>query len=205
MQARTTALGLTTLVPALLALTACATGAPRNLEFSSSSPQALVIVGTMSDTKQKYDLVLSTYDVPNRRLTSNSFKGQYSATHDPASPSTMQYHVLALPAGTYIVKGLVIPKPLGGLDIVCLSEGTAHFELKPGEATYIGNTAWRSSQVIRMGFDDDAAAAALKAYPNVHAQPVHATLVNTTFRNGKDAFGIAEVCGGYYVDELPKP
>jgi hypothetical protein len=204
MQARTAAVGLTMFVPALLVLTGCATGAPRSIEFSSASPQALVIFGTMSDSPRKYDLTLSTYDAQNLRLTSNSFKGQYSATHDPASPSPIQYHVLAVPAGTYVVKALVIPKPIGGVDVMCLSKGTAQFELKAGEVTYIGNTAWRSGEVVRMGFDDDAAAAALKAYPNVRAAPARATLTDTTFRNGKDAFGMGEVCGGYYVDELPK-
>ncbi len=134
MRARTVALGLITLVPAMLALTACATGAPRNIEFSSSSLQALVIVGTMSDTRREYSLTLSTYDAPNRRLTSNSFKGQYQATHDAASSSTMQYHVLAMPAGTYVVQTLVMPKPLNGLRIVCLSNGTTQFELKAGRS-----------------------------------------------------------------------
>ncbi len=56
--------------------------------------------------------------------------------------------------------------------------------------TYIGNMGWRNGEAVRMGFDDAAAAAALKAYPNVHAAPVRATLTDATFRNGKDAFGL---------------
>jgi hypothetical protein len=116
----------------------------------------------------------------------------------------VQYHVLLVPPGTYVVKSVTIPDPIQPT-VICLSQGTSGFDLKSGEIIYVGNMALHNGDVERTGFDDDAAAAALKEYPNVQGELVRGKLTDVTFRNGKDAFGGSEVCGGYYVGELPKP
>jgi hypothetical protein len=184
-------------------ITACATGARKTVEFSAASPQALLIFGTISEPRQRYSIVFSTYDAANLRLASNSFKGQYFVDHMPATSTEVQYHALLVPPGTYVVKNVTVKDPGQQTDI-CLSKGTPRFELNPGSIVYVGNIALREGHVVRVGFDDAAAAAALKDYPNVHGELVRGTLTNVTFRNGKDLFGAGEVCGGYYVDELPK-
>jgi hypothetical protein len=201
---RTTKGGAAILLATTLLVTACASGVRKTVEFSSASPEALLIVGTTSDPPQQYTVTFSTYDAPNLRLSSNSFKGQHTAEHDASLPATVQYHALLVPPGTYVMKSVSIWHP-AQTTVICLSQGTAGFELKPGEIIYVGNIALnRGEDVVRTGFDDAAAVAALQEYPNVQGELVRGKLTDVTFRNGKDALGLGEVCGGYYVDELPK-
>jgi hypothetical protein len=201
---RTIKSGAAILFAMTLLLTACASGLLKTVEFSSASPEALLIVGTTADPPQHYTVAFSTYDAPNLRLSSNSFKGQYTAEHDASPPSTVQYHALLVPPGTYVMKSVSISNPYQ-TSVICLSQGTAGFEVKSGEIIYVGNIALNHrDDVVRTGFDDAAAAAALQEYPNVQGELVRGKLMDVTFRNGKDALGLGEVCGGYYVDELPK-
>ena len=128
---------VTVLIAATLLVTACATGARKTVEFSAASPEALLIFGTTSEPRQQYTVTFSTYDAANLRLLSNSFKGQYSVDHG-ASSSAVQYHALLVPPGMYVVKGMKTSNPLQST-IICLSQGTPGFDLKPGEVTYAGN------------------------------------------------------------------
>jgi hypothetical protein len=190
------------LIATTILLAACATGAPTTVAFSAASPQALLIFGTASEPRQHYTVAFSTYDAANLRLSSTSFKGQHTVDHD-ASSASVQYRALLLPPGMYVVKSVTISRPYQST-IICLSQGTSGFDLKAGVVTYVGNMSLRNGDVVFTGFDDDAAAAALKEYPNVQGEPIRGNVAHVTFRNGTDAFGMGEVCGGYYVGELPK-
>ena len=179
-------------------LTACA-GVRKNVSFAAESPEALLVFGTIAEEPTAYTVTFSTYDPPQQRLTSNSFRGQPFVEHRGVG---VLYHALKVPPGTYVLKSVtrqVIPQK-----VICLSEGTFAFELKPGQVTYVGNLAFRSEQVARAGTEQAAAIAALKEYPNVSGELITAPLTEVTFPNGTDIFGAGEVCGGYYVKEQPR-
>ena len=179
------------LVAALvIALTGCTNAMPRTASFSRTSNEGLLSFALASEVAGTVSLTVARYDAGSRRVTANSFSGQYFVEHHG---STLRHYFIQVPQGKYVIKSVSVqihPKTT----LVCLSQGTIEFDAISGRSLYLGEFVFDGRSIRMTGADLEAAQVAMSAYPGVDGRLQQAEVVKTTFSNSK-RLG-TQICGG---------
>jgi hypothetical protein len=167
-----------------------------DLEFDAADEDGLAVIGVRGDSDEAFDLVFARYVPETQKLDAGSFSGHTTIEHE-GRKGEIKYHVFRIEAGTHVFKSLN-QNSYRQRFTACLNKGTFAFDIRAGEALYLGDfSAWGIVLFARLPPNLEAARAALAAYPNVSVELKSATLRPVTFLNGRSLTG-REVCGGYY-------
>ena len=210
-------------------LAACADSSlPKSVSFdpatAAQANQAIVIVGlavSREPTRHNiifggeqtlpgaYNIAWEGLDVGNRltseerRLAICSIERiNFGDLVSPCEPTKMDYRILSVPAGTYVMKSFSVKFKIGnttnenvtsfvGIETgslggkyvqgpgKSLSRDGYKFSVQPGQIVYIGNLTFDPAIFpvqLTMGRDDRAAQEALKSYPGVNGEFVFVPL-----------------------------
>jgi hypothetical protein len=186
----------------LLTLSACASGVSKSYEFSQVSEKGLAIMGFSAPWNKSVTLTISELRDDGRLI---GFSGE-TVRHNRGEEGK-EFYVLELSPGTYVFRQSSWSNA-NTTYINCLSSGTYKFEIEAGVIKYVGDMEFvsRGSLYGRVKFkgmsSDLDVEKALSEYTNIDADFVRAKLKPEKFPRGRDAFGLTEVCGGYY-QEIP--
>lgn len=175
---------LVTLVMALAVLAGCSHGIARGTNFSPESEDALFVFGTSANPQMYYTTVFAKYDPDQKRLDNTFFTGEYRVNHEGYGPR-VQYHVIKVPPGDYVFRGVSHPWGLS-VRTISLSKGSFSFRLLPGQVIYVGNIRFTGSGVESAGFDLPAARARIADLPKVQGDVVTGKLKFATFLRDPD-------------------
>lgn len=150
----------------LLALTAlslagCTQQLARDAVFNATSPNGLVVMGIRDGWHLPWNMTVyfMPYDDARKVATGGSFPNPLLSKETiPGNP----FMIGQLPPGRYVI-GMVSSR----LWTDNMEKGTAAFDIRAGEATYIGDFEAAPGLLRARGYDLPAARRALAAYPHV--------------------------------------
>lgn len=181
-------------------LFSCATSViDKTASFSADSKNGLAIIGVESGSNIRF--MLAKFDSDKKIIRAGTFGGHETLRHPGGD---LRYFVLNIDPGTYVFKSYDYnywdSSGRNNLVNICLSKGTYMFPVKAGEIIYLGDlyiNALGRAPLYSPGNTDEAKIA-LSEYPNIQGEISRTEMEKTEFLNGRDAFGMDTVCGGYY-------
>ncbi len=171
---------------AALALSACATQAPKSFDLSANTDEALVILGMKSDVGP-YTINFYVVDPKTCQPHPLGLNGQGFDHRSPFSPTAWKardrhYIMATFKPGQWLLASMTYDS---GLVTTVPFEGrTLAFNARPGEFIYLGDVTFNGRNLQFDGFDHEGVAAHLAEFPAINQTPVEQPKWFTPYRKG---------------------
>ena len=184
-----------------------------DVSLKAGDSDGIVVIGVVSGKADPFSIRLSPYVAETKKTRDGFFGGRVTVEHQGAVDQ-MIYHVIPTDTGTYVFKS-VHSTSKGQEMVECMGKGTVSFDVRPGEAIYLGDYSAFGGGLprkpmdptlerLRQEFPDsfisvaglkrlpdkfDAAQAALAQQPRVSVELKPTLMRDATFESGRNSCG----------------